>query len=668
MKIQTNNTIIIKSLLIIILPVILYYQDLTFLLNEAINSEVFTHVLAIPFMLIYILYRLRKVISASTTWNSGFSITLGTIPIKDIIGIILCTIAYAVKWYGSYTFLPVEYHIISLPLFISGLTIIIFNFETLRVLIFPIAFLIFLLPPPLNIIQVAGSALSVFSSQASYAITKFTGIPVDLTFYYDSPIIYLTTSSGQEISLTIDIACSGLYSLIGFALFAFFLAYITRGPLKNKALTLLTGFPVIYFLNILRIVLLIYIGYFFGPELALNTFHLFGGWILILLGTLLILLVSEKYFNIQLRDPDRSHCEKCNEGIKGTVCTYCGKMENTKLLELSNSEIMKILAVIIITLSLTTIQVPVFAFTNKGAEISLFGSQAEISTDIFPTIEDYNLQFVSRDRAFENISGQDASYMYMYYPTNQEGSLVWVGLEIGPTRACLHRWEGCLIDWPTASGREVRITKLDLRDIRLIDDPPLTARYFAFYWNETKMGQVVLYWFTSSMFETPNGYQEKIVKISVIDYPIDPTEYQYSEEKIYPFAAAIANHWTPISSWSGTALLLAKNSASFIMILIVFLASVTAYYFYEKRVQAKKVERIFNRITNPDETLIIQAVKDLTIEPKTAQSISSKIFEISGRQIPTDTIISYLHEADKLGIIKKTLLNKNDEPFVTWKK
>ena len=171
------------------------------------------------------------------------------IPIKDIIGIILCAIAYAVKWYGSYTFLPVEYHILSLPLFISGLTIIIFNFQTLRVLIFPIAFLIFLLPPPLNIIQILGSNLSVFSSQASYAITKSTGIPVDLSFYYDSPIIYLTTSSGQEISLTIDVACSGLYSLIGFALFAFFLAYITRGPLKNKALTLLTGFPVIYLLH-----------------------------------------------------------------------------------------------------------------------------------------------------------------------------------------------------------------------------------------------------------------------------------------------------------------------------------------------------------------------------------------------------------------------------------
>ena len=132
MKIQTNNVIIIKSLLIIILPIILYYQDLAFLINEAINSEVFTHVLAIPFMITYILHRLRKVIYASTTWNSDLSITLGTIPIKDIIGIILCAIAYAVKWYGSYTFLPVEYHILSLPLFISGLTIIIFNFQIIH--------------------------------------------------------------------------------------------------------------------------------------------------------------------------------------------------------------------------------------------------------------------------------------------------------------------------------------------------------------------------------------------------------------------------------------------------------------------------------------------------------------------------------------------------------
>ncbi|MHA2053053.1 MAG: exosortase/archaeosortase family protein, partial [Candidatus Hodarchaeales archaeon] len=419
MKIQTNNTIV-KGILILALSAILYFQDFLFLFNEALNSEVFSHILAIPFMIIYILYRLRKIIYASTEWKPNSLHHIGPLLIKDIIGVILCTLAYSIKWYGSYTFLPVEYHIASLPIFISGLILIMFNFTTLRTLLFPIAFLIFLLPPPLNIIQIVGTALSIFSSQASYGITKFTGIPVELIISYNNPTIYLTTSFGQEISLIVDVACSGLYSLIGFSLFAAFLAYITRGSLKLKGVMLLIGFPVIYSLNILRIVALIYIGYYFGPELALKVFHLLGGWILIFFGTLFLLVISEKFLNVKLRSSITVFCESCTNGILDDVCSTCGKIQNKLELKFNRSEYGKMAIISIIILSLTLIQVPIFAFTNKGADISLYGSETYSSTNIFPEIDNYDFKFVHRDRAFENISGQDASLMYMYDPQNKD--------------------------------------------------------------------------------------------------------------------------------------------------------------------------------------------------------------------------------------------------------
>lgn len=35
-------------------------------------------------------------------------------------------------WHGSYTFTPLEYHILTLPIFAAGLTLILFNPQTLR--------------------------------------------------------------------------------------------------------------------------------------------------------------------------------------------------------------------------------------------------------------------------------------------------------------------------------------------------------------------------------------------------------------------------------------------------------------------------------------------------------------------------------------------------------
>jgi exosortase/archaeosortase family protein len=48
----------------------------------------------------------------------------------------------------------------------------------------------------------------------------------------------------------VDIACSGIYSLIGFVVFSAFIAYIIRESPKKKLATLLMGIPLIVALNI----------------------------------------------------------------------------------------------------------------------------------------------------------------------------------------------------------------------------------------------------------------------------------------------------------------------------------------------------------------------------------------------------------------------------------
>ncbi len=74
-----------------------------------------------------------------------------------IVGILLCAIAVLAYWFGSYTFTPLEYHMLTLPILASGLILILFGSQTLKQLAFPIVFLFFLTPPPTEILYSVGS-------------------------------------------------------------------------------------------------------------------------------------------------------------------------------------------------------------------------------------------------------------------------------------------------------------------------------------------------------------------------------------------------------------------------------------------------------------------------------------------------------------------------------
>jgi len=547
MENQGRTTLAVKTLAALLVPAALYWQDLTIVANEAINSDVATHILAIPFLLAYIIYRIRRTLTASASNQFNSPAPSRTFPIKEITGTLLCLLAYLIKWYGSYTFQPLEYHIASLPLFVAGITLIIFNPQTLRTLLFPITFLSFLVPPPVRQAQTVGSILATYSSQAAYNFLKIFRLPVTLSSTYLSPVIYLKTQSGTQIPFAIDIACSGLYSLIGFAIFAVFTAYIAREPLHKKLTIFAIGLPLIYVLNVVRIILIVVIGHLSGPTLALNIFHFLGGWTLILIGTLIILTISEKVLNLNILKSSSETCNHYNKNDNETHCIDCGKLLKINPNKISGKDATKIAIIVAIAISLLFIQVPVFALTEGAAEVFIQQpTGGQTIAKILPEIEGYNVRFVYRDIEFEKISGQNASLIFQYLPETLENP-IWVGIEIGSAKGILHPWEVCLITWPQTHGYEVRVTQLDLRDIHILDNPPLSARYFVFQRNDSNETQVILYWYTRSIFKTAEGHQEKWTKISVIQFTYDPEEYRAIEEELLPVAKAIANYWQPIT-------------------------------------------------------------------------------------------------------------------------
>jgi len=329
---------------------VVFRQDFAMVAVDALQNESTTYMLAVPFLFAYLIYRKRKmlrtVMPLESQAQSGVIRHSAT-----IVGALLTATAILLYWYGSYTSL--EYRMLTLPIFAAGLTLILFNTQTLRELAFPLAFLI-LLTPPSEILSSVGPAFSVISSEASYAFVRFLGIPSTLTSEYGNPVIQVTRSGGETVGFAVSIASSGIYSLLGFLVFAVFISYIMRDKPWKKLALFLIGSSIIYALSIARIATILLLGYSFGRDLAMEVFLLLGGWILIFLGTLLLLVFSEKVLHTRIFPRPSQECSECSRQPKAdrSFCFSCGRILRPTPAKFQRTDLVKIVAIIAVPILL----------------------------------------------------------------------------------------------------------------------------------------------------------------------------------------------------------------------------------------------------------------------------------------------------------------------------
>jgi len=665
---QETVTVAIKITIATLATVTVFFQDLAMIFNDALQSETTSYILAIPFLLTYLIYRKRKMIKAAIPLES--SKLLKKVPLSEIVGASLFLASFLLYWYGSYTFTPLEYHIFALPIFTSACILILFNMQTLKQLLFPVAFLFLLVPPPEGILYNLGALLSTLSSELSYNLLKIFGFPITLSAEYGSPVMFLTQQNGTTIRLQIDVACSGIYSQIGFLIFALFIAYIIRDKTWKKAAIFLLGFPLIYLLNVLRITTIGIIGYYYGEDIALNVFHLFGGWILIFLGTLVLLATSEKLFKIQISPKQTEKCPECKQTLATdrSFCLACGRIHKTHFNRINKKDIAKATGLILSVVLILSIQAPVFALTEGPAEIIVQTAKGEqVTTEILPEIEGYTLTFWRRDEAFEQTAKQDASLVYMYFPHNETKEVVWVAVEIASTRSSLHGWEVCLITWPVSHGYQSEVNQIELRDVQLLDNPPIIGRYFVFQYKTSNSTQAVLYWYETSIFKVNSTSQQKHVKISLIAYPDSLEDSSEVGNQLQTLATKIASDWQAIKTWSQIALLISQNGDKLTTTTIILLCAVLVLSTLEKRKERKQNKIAYQKLSKANRQIIDAVHQTEKNMPAILNSILKTYKDTIGKRMNKEKLLEKLSEAEKIGAIERKIANRQDEPVQVWR-
>ena len=173
------------------------------------------------------------------------------------------------------------FEVLSQILVLSAIFLLMKGPNALRLMAFPLFFMIFMVPLPSILVQIVTVPLKMAVSWCAEAILYAFGYPVARTG--------VVISVGQYQLLVAD-ACAGLNSM--FTLEALGLLYLNlmnyKSMARNVALAILI-IPISFAANIIRVMILVLVTYHFGDAAGQGFVHGFAGMVLFMVALVLIL-------------------------------------------------------------------------------------------------------------------------------------------------------------------------------------------------------------------------------------------------------------------------------------------------------------------------------------------------------------------------------------------
>lgn len=172
----------------------------------------------------------------------------------------------------------------SLILVLIGLVILLLGRDYLNKLLFPILFLIFMLPLPLVLISNLSFRLKILASQIGVFLVNNMGM------YAVRDGSMIKTLHSQ---LMVEDPCSGIRSLIAFIALGVLMAYYSRISITKKVALSLSSIPIAIFSNVIRIVALTLASEMYGAQVATGIFHNVMGILVFVFGFLALLFIQK---------------------------------------------------------------------------------------------------------------------------------------------------------------------------------------------------------------------------------------------------------------------------------------------------------------------------------------------------------------------------------------
>jgi len=257
-----------KLALLVILIGFLYYGIVARLVGDWWNDPNFSHGFLVPVFSAVIVWQGRKRIAALPTNPSW----LGLAIVAGALGILI------VGELGAEFFLSRA----SLVLLLAGLVVYFLGWNHFRAVLFPWAFLFFMIPIPVIIFNQVAFPLQFLAARLASSLLVLFGVPV----LREGNIIQLPSTS-----LEVAQACSGIRSLMSLGALAVIYGYFLDTKNARRVLLALAAIPIAVAANGLRVMGTGLLGYYWDPEKAEGFFHTFSGWVIFVISIALLFAV-----------------------------------------------------------------------------------------------------------------------------------------------------------------------------------------------------------------------------------------------------------------------------------------------------------------------------------------------------------------------------------------
>lgn len=168
----------------------------------------------------------------------------------------------------------------SMIVFLMGVIIAATGFHIGKMVLFPVLFLIFMIPIPSEIYTMLTTPLKLLATTASVAVLRIFDIPV----VQEGNLVHL-----PNYSLQVVVACSGIRSLISIVALGLLIGYILFSSIGKRIALFLFSLPVSLFGNIFRISATGMLAYYISPEMAEGFSHTLAGLVTFALSFIILL-------------------------------------------------------------------------------------------------------------------------------------------------------------------------------------------------------------------------------------------------------------------------------------------------------------------------------------------------------------------------------------------
>jgi exosortase len=247
----------------------LYHGVVADLLRDWANDDNYTHGFFVVPLALYFVWERRHRLLATPTHPNPLGVALILTSLAVLVVGVLGADLFATR--------------ISMVGVIAGAILFILGWPRLKVVAFPIAFLVLMIPLPALVLNQLIMPLQLIASQLGESILDLLHIPA----LREGNVIVLANATLQVAE-----ACSGIRSLITLLTAAIVLGYFMDPRLSIRLLLVMATVPIAIVTNGLRVAGTGVIAHYYGPMAADQFFHGFSGWVVFLLAVLVMCAIQ----------------------------------------------------------------------------------------------------------------------------------------------------------------------------------------------------------------------------------------------------------------------------------------------------------------------------------------------------------------------------------------